>query len=132
MNIRYIVACLAVWAFFFVYEGFLHEGILQPFYKETSDVWRTPMAMQERMVWMVVSQGLVAFLFGAIFTKGYERLGIWEGARYGWWIGLLFAAGTIMWYVVLPVPAMLAAGWCVGTLVETTIAGIILAAIYRP
>ena len=132
MNIRYIVACLVVLAFFFLYDGIFHGQILRPFYEETADVWRTCPGMQARFLWMILAQGLTAFLFGLIFTKGYEHLGIAEGARYGWLIGLLFAAGYIIWYVILPVPGILVVAWSIGTLVEATLAGMILAAIYRP
>lgn len=127
MNRRYILACLAVLVFIFAFDCLLHQVLLKHFYMEQPDLWRT----EPEMTWLILYQILFAFLFGFIFTKGFENRGITEGARYGWWIGLLLAPLNLMWYAVLPLPPMLIVGWCVGGLVEWTIAGMILAAIYR-
>jgi len=128
MNRRYILACLAVLLFMFGYECLLHRVLLAHFYMELPDLWRN----QPEMTWLILYQIFFAFLFGFIFTKGYENRGIAEGARYGWWIGLLLTPLNLMWYAVLPLQPMLIVGWCVGGLIEWTIAGMILAAIYRP
>lgn len=132
MNRRYIIACIATWIFMFGYEWVLHGVVLKPLYMETSDLWRTDTAMCEHFHWLVFGQGIFAFLFGYIFTKGYEGRGIWEGARYGWWIGLLMAAPNLVMYAVQPLPPLLIVGWSVGGLIEGTLAGMVLAAIYRP
>ena len=132
MNPRYIIASLAVWVFMFGYEWLLHGVILEPFYLETPDLWRTCAAMGNHFHWLVLGQMIFAFLFSYIFTKGYENRGIAEGARYGWWIGLLLAAPNLIMYAVQPLPALLVMGWSVGGLIEGTLGGMVLAAIYRP
>jgi hypothetical protein len=132
MNPRYIIACIATWIFVFVYEWLLHGVILQPLYMETPDLWRTQADMCNHFQWLVLGQIIFVFLFGYIFTKGYEGLGIAEGARYGWWIGLLLAAPNLVMYAVQPLPPLLVIGWSVGGLIEGTLAGMVLAAIYRP
>src|SRR5262245_1590449 len=96
---------------------------------ETADFWRTQDDMSNHMHWMILGQIIFAFLFCYVFTKGYENRGIGEGARYGWWIGLLFAAPNLIMYAVQPLPPILYVGWAVGFLIEATIAGMIRAAI---
>jgi hypothetical protein len=132
MNKRYIIGCLAVWAFFFLSDGLLHGCLLKPFYDQTADLWRPEKEMCSKMPWIIAYEGVLAFLFGFIFTKGYERKGLGEGARYGWWIGLLFSASNLMWYAILPIPGTLALSWAAGMLAQLTLAGIIFAAIYKP
>lgn len=132
MNRRYVLACIATWIFVFFYEWLLHGVILEPLYLESSDLWRTQTAMTEKCHWMMLGQGIFVFLFGFIFTKGYEGRGIWEGARYGWWIGLLLAAPNLVMYAVQPLPPLLIVGWSIGGLIEWSLAGMVLAAIYRP
>ena len=68
-----------------------------------------------------------------MFTKGYEDKGLAEGLRYGVFIGLLvFVGRNLIVYAVQPVPAKLVIAWICGGIVELAIAGIIVAAIYRP
>ena len=116
----------------FCYDWLIHGVVLEHLYMETSEFWRTSEDMESHRHWMVLGQAIFAFLFSYVFTKGYENRGIGEGARYGWWIGLLFAAPNLIMYAVQPLPPILFVGWSVGLLVELTIAGMIVAAIYRP
>ena len=132
MNPRYIIACIVVWAFMFFFEGCFHGKILDPFYQATANLWRTPTDMQASFHWLVAGQMIFAFLFGYVFTKGYENKGVGEGARYGLLIGLILAPANMVMYAVQPLPVALVAAWCVGGVLELAAAGMILAAIYRP
>lgn len=132
MNRRYILASLAAWFVIWTVDGILHGMILKPFYMETSEFWRSQAEMEEKFPWVIVGEGIFAFLFTFVFTKGYENRGIGEGARYGWWIGLLLATLNLIFYAVQPLPAKIFLAWSVGDLVKLTLAGVVVAAIYRP
>ena len=55
-----------------------------------------------------------------------------KALRYGILIGLLFVGNNLIMYAVQPLPAKLVIIWIVGGIIEAAIAGLILAAIYRP
>ena len=132
MNRRFIIASLSVWAFIWLFEGVFHGIILNPFYMETAEFWRPRQEMDDRCVWLILGEGIFSFLFTFIFTKGRESRDIGEGARYGWWVGLLLASLNLVMYAVSPLPVKLLVAWSLGVLVKTTLAGTIAAAVYRP
>ena len=133
MNVkRFVPGCLAVFVFIFVYEWIVHDKLLRGLYEQTPALWRTKAEMQERMVWLVGGQLALAVLLSYIFTKGYENRGPAEGVRYGVLMGLLMTAGNLIMYAVQPISLALLAAWTVVGLLETIVAGLILAAIYQP
>jgi len=73
----------------------------------------------------------MAFFFVFIFTRNYEGLGIAEGVRYGFYIGLLVAAIQLGSYAYLPVPFMIVACWMVASLIQGILVGAVTAAVYR-
>jgi hypothetical protein len=133
MNVkRFIPACVVVFVFIFFFEWLFHGVILAGIYAWTPQLWRTEEAMLGLFQWLVIGQILFSIMISFIFVKGYEDRGIGEGVRYGIIMGLLFMAPNLIMYAVVPYPKRLIAYWIVGGFVEMIIAGIILAAIYRP
>lgn len=115
--------------------GFLVHGIwLDETYSSLSGtVFRPEPEINSTLWMMVVSSAVYVFLFCYIFTKGYEGKGIGEGLRYGLLMGLFVSVPmSLDNYVVYPVPVNLAVTWFVTGIVNFAIAGVVLAAIYKP
>lgn len=129
---RFVPAILAVFTFVFFYEWILHGYFLAGLYENTPDLWRTKAEMPRYMIWLMLGQLIFTIMFCYIFLKGYENKGLMEGVRYGILIGLLFIGPNLIFYAVQPLPVNLVVYWCIGGLVETIIAGVILASIYKP
>ena len=133
MNIkRYIISSIVVAAFVFVYDWIFHGMCMKDIYMATAYLWRPKEVMMQYMPWMTLGQVSFAFIFSYIFLKGYENKGIMEGVRYGLLIGLLFVPATLIDYAVLPYPPKLIIYWDIGTFIELSLAGVILAKVYRP
>jgi len=132
MNIkRFILASLAAYIFIFLFDWGFHGILLDSIYKDTSYFWRTKEETQLYMHWMLFAQLLLAFIFTWIFTKGYENKGIPEGFRYGFMVSLLFVPSILINYTVIPYPPNLILLWVIGTFVELSLAGGIIAGIYK-
>ncbi|MBM2830598.1 MAG: hypothetical protein HW411_1388 [Gammaproteobacteria bacterium] len=129
---RFIPAIIAVFTFVFIYEWILHGYFLTGLYESTPALWRTKTEMPGYMMWLMFGQLVFSVMFCFIFLKGYENKGPMEGVRYGILIGLLAIAPNLIFYAVQPLPGILVVYWCIGGLVETIIAGVILASIYKP
>ncbi len=129
---RFGLSCLAVFAFVFFYEWIFHGVILKETYRQTASLWRPESDMESYFIWLTLGQLLFSVLFCVIFLRGYKNEGLAEGARYGLLIGLIFNAPNLIFYAVQPLPGMLVVEWCVGGTLEIAIAGVILAAVYRP
>jgi hypothetical protein len=56
-----------------------------------------------------------------------------QGLRFGLYVGVMMGAlDSLVYYVVLPIPAALAVGWFVAYVVVALAAGATVGAIYRP
>ncbi len=134
MNVqRFAIGSVVVFVFIAVYEWIFHGILLHDMYMQTVSLWRSEAEMQSNFHWLVLGQLFLAVMFCFIFTKGYENKGLAEGLRYGVLIGLLvFIGRNLIMYAVQPLPAKLVIMWIVGGIIEMAIAGLILAAIYRP
>lgn len=132
MNIkRYVIAGIAVFATFQVCDMIIHGRILMKDYEALASMWRPDMMS---LMWIMWITGLIlSFLFAFVFVKGYEARGMLEGVRYGLVIGLMMnGVGAFNQYVLFPIPFVLAVKWFVFGMIEFILAGLVVAAIYRP
>ncbi len=113
----------------FIFNGLVMTGA----YKATASLWRAPEEMNKfrPILWLV---GLVwCFFFVLIFGKGYEGKGVMEGVRFGLYIGVFsgFSMGFGS-YSTMPITLGIAFSWFLITIVESIVAGILAAMLYKP
>ena len=131
---RWVMAGVAAFAVMFVLDFIAHGKLLMGLYEQTASVWRSKGQSHEMMWLMMLGTLLFNLVFAWIYTKGYEatKSGLGQGLRYGFLIGLLYSIPFVsIWYVVLPVPFALAAGWVGSGLVDCLAAGAVVGLIYR-
>src|SRR5438132_11816718 len=118
---RWLLASVAVFVVIGVLEFLVHGVLLSGLYKQTASVWR-PEAEMRQMMWIFWAGYLVfAPFFALIYVKGYEKgkPGLGQGFRYGLYVGaMLSVMSSFVWYVILPIPPVLAFYWFLATLVE--------------
>lgn len=136
MNTKQLaLASLAVFVVFFVVDGIVNNVLLADLYKQTASVWRPESEIQGNMWLMWLGTLILAPLFVLIYTRGYEasKPGLGQGVRYGLIVGVLLSVPQgLVWYAVLPIPAVLAVWWFVAGMVESIAAGAATGLIYRP
>lgn len=125
MNKRTVFGIVAVFIAWQVLDFVLHGLILGSTYQETASLWR-PMAEMKMGLMRVV--GLVAAVCFVCLYAWLVRPKSWaSGLSYG----LIFGAGTGVsmgfgTYSVMPLPQSLAVAWCVGSIVEAAVAGLLV------
>ena len=132
---RWALATVGAFAAIFATDFLIHHVWLGDFYGAHAQWWRPAADMEAMRGLMFVSQALLAALLTFIYMKGYEpaKAGVGQGFRFGVLMGLLLAVpSTLMHIVVYPYPATLVLSWLIGTLVEVTLAGIMIGYIYKP
>ncbi len=129
---RFVLASGSVFLFIFTYEWIFHSVVLKEVYQQTANLWRPESDMKFYFIWLTLGQFLFSMIFSLFFLRGYENKGLMEGVKYGAMMGVFFCAPNLIWYAVQPLPGSLVAQWCLGGLIEITLAGAILASIYRP
>jgi hypothetical protein len=132
---KLLTATVVVFVLQFVFEYVIHNMILKSTYASLSHLWRTPEQMKQ-LCWIMMA-GYVVFApaFSWIYAKGYEKGkdGFGQGLRYGITMGLILAVfPSMVWFVVLPIPANLAYQWASFGLTMYTVIGVVVGLIYKP
>jgi hypothetical protein len=125
----FLLASLCVFVTVEILDYLIHSVILMPTYESLKHLWRPDM---ESKMWIVVLVALIwSVLFTLIFIKGYEGRGWLEGVRFGLLIGLFWAIPMAYGsYAMYPIPYSLALQWFLYGLVESILAGIVVALVY--
>ncbi len=131
---RWLLASVGVFVVIAVMESFIHGVLLSDMYRATASVWRAKPEMQQ-MMWIFWAGYLVfAPFFALIYVKGYEKgkPGLGQGIRCGLYVGaMLSVMQSFGWYVILPIPFVLAFYWFLAILVEFIAAGAAAGLVYR-
>ncbi len=129
---KFILSCVSVFAFIFLFDWIFHDYVIDDLFEDSASLWRPDSEVLSYLLWSIFGKILLSVLFCLIFLHGYENKGLGEGIRYGLLIGLLLTAPLFMFFSMQPIPANLFIAWLIGGVIEIVIAGMILAAIYRP
>ena len=136
MNLKRVcILSLVLFAAYTTMEFMVHGWLLADMYKDTSSVWRQDPEMKSLFWLMLLGQLFFAKFFAVVFTQGYEKgkPGLGQGLRCGLIFGLLLApVNSLIWYVILPIPVILAVYWFAAGFVEMTVLGLIAGTVYKP
>ena len=131
---RWGLATLAGFVVVSATEFVIHHQWLGPFYMAHAEWWRPEAEMKGLMPFMCLAQLSLAALLALVYTKGYEskKGGVGQGVRFGLLLGLLLTVpANLLNYVIYPYPTSLLMSWVIGGLVEATLAGAAIGAVYR-
>jgi len=128
---RFFVASLVIFVAVQAMEILINGVLMKAAYDSLSSLWRPD--MKSKMWVMYIMGVLISLLFTYIFIKGREGKGISEGVRFGIiiWLFVSVPMNLTMW-VLLPIPYIFILRWTLYALLEMLIAGILVAAIYKP
>jgi quinol-cytochrome oxidoreductase complex cytochrome b subunit len=128
---RLLPAALAVYVAVQAIDFVLNMLFMKSANEQLKSLWRPDMA--SKMWLMYVFGALVALLFTYIFVQGREGKGQAEGVRFGLIMWLFITVPmNVAWWVMLPIPHFVLVRWILFGLLEMLVAGILVAAIYKP
>lgn len=131
---QWLLASVAVFAVIGVLEFLVHGVLLSDLYRQTASVWRAETEMRQMMWVFWVGYLVFAPFFALIYVKGYEKgkPGLGQGFRYGLYVGAMWSVmSSFGWYVILPIPLVLAFYWFLAMLVELILAGVAAGLVYH-
>lgn len=133
MNInRLLIAIVVIYFVSYGIATLVAEVIFASQFGEFNSVMRPEAQSGLYLVAMLAGYLVMTTLFCFIFTKGYENKGLAEGARYGLLMGILLASIDWNYAISLPLPMSTVVLNTLLSLLIWVIAGLILAAIYKP
>ena len=131
---RLALAAAAAWIVDAVYGFIVYGNVLSSEFARYPGVYRPMESQGAYMPFLFAGILLAMFVASYIYAKGYEGgNGIQEGMRFGVLIGLLMIGyDGLVNYAILNVGRRLAGSTAIAGLVEWTIAGIVIGAVYKP
>jgi hypothetical protein len=129
---RLLLAIVAAFAIVFGTDFLIHGFWLTPDYEATKQLWRPESEMQTHFHWMLIAQFLCAATFVIIWAKGFAGRDIATGITFGLLMGLFQGIWTIINYVVMPLPGVLATKWLLAGVLQCVLLGIVTSLIYKP
>ena len=129
MNKRVLLSGLAVFILWALLDFIIHGLILRSAYASTPSLWRPMAEMKMGLMYVTVFIAAMVFasLYGFVGNKNL-RTGLKFGLLYGIGVGVGMGYGT---YSVMPIPYYMALTWFLGTVVEATLAGLLVGKIIR-
>src|SRR4030095_8877913 len=116
---RFVLACLAVFGFVFLYNWGLHGVLLKDTYAKTASLWRPPSEMGTYFFWLLAGQLIMSVVFCLIYTRAESRKqAVGFAAGYGIAIGVMGAGQNLILYAVQPMPFNLIGAWIIGAIVQ--------------
>jgi len=135
MNVqRAVVTGIVLIILFAAIEFVVHGVMLHDMYMQTASVWRTEGQMKELMYMMLIGEAIFAFFFAVIFAVGYDtsKPASGQGFRFGLLMACLIAPfSALSWYVILPIPGILAVYWFIADFITMIVLGIVAGLIYK-
>lgn len=129
---RLLIAIVVIYLLLFGLAMLFYEVLFASQFEPMRALMRPDHELSANRPWSMLAYLVQVAIFCYIFTKGREGGGLAEGVRYGVLVGALLAAVEFVWLISLPLHLATAALVALVSLVMWTIAGAVLAAIYRP
>lgn len=120
-----IWAVIAVFITWSILDFLIHGVLLKSTYQETANLWRPEDEMN--MPLMSIVTLVFSICFVTIYSYLIEPKSLWLGIKYGLILGI--ATGVSVGfgsYCYMPIPLSLAVSWFLASLVEISLAGIIV------
>jgi len=129
---RFFFAFIAAFIFLFVF-GFLWYGtLMHGAHREVPTLLRPEAAFQSYFGWLALGQFVMAFFFTLLCARYVPDGRAGAGALLGILVGLVYAGPHLISFAVQPLTFKILCGWIAGAVIQFTVAGAIVGAIYKP
>ena len=130
MKKKTLLSGLAVFVLWSLLDFVIHGMILKSTYASTTSLWRPMAEMKIGLMYVTVFIAAMVFasLYGWFVGNKSLRTGLKFGLLYGIGFGVGMGYGS---YAVMPIPYSMALTWFLGTVIETTLGGLLLGTIIK-
>jgi hypothetical protein len=125
MNKRIVFGILAVFVAMQLLDFVLHQVLLASTYQATASLWRPKEEMKMGLMLVVGFVATVCFvcLYAWLVRPKSWAAGLSYGLIFGVGTGFSMGFGT---FCVMPIPESLANAWCIGSVVNAAVAGLLV------
>jgi hypothetical protein len=128
---KFFMSFVAAFGFIFVF-GFLWYGkFMHGVHQEVPALWRPEADFGSHFSWLVFGHIVMAFFLTLLCAKFVPAGGAGACAKLGLLVALIYVGADLITFAVQPLTTKILCGWIVGHLVQFTIAGAVIGAIYK-
>jgi len=128
---KFFIAFVAAFGFIFVF-GFLWYGkVMHGAHQKVPVLWRTEADFGGHFSWLVFGHIVMAFFLTLLCWKFVPAGGAGPCATLGLFVALIYVGVDLIWFAVQPLTNKILSDMIVGDLIQFSIAGAIIGAIYK-
>jgi hypothetical protein len=129
---KFFIAFIAAFVFLFFF-GFVWYGMMmQGAHYEVPTLLRPEADFKSFFPWLVLGHLVMALFFTMLCVRFVPAGGVGATAMLGLLLGLVYAGPHLISFAVQPLTTKILGGWILGAIIQFTIAGAIIGAIYKP
>ena len=129
---KFVFAFLGAFVFLFAFGFFWYATLMHDVHREVPTLLRPEADLKNYFVWLAVGQFVMAFFFTLLCVRYVPNGRAGGGAMLGLLVGLVYAGPHLISFAVQPLTFKILFGWIAGAVIQFTIAGAIVGAIYKP
>ena len=129
---KFFFAFVAAFVFLFAFGFLWYATLMHGAHREVTTLLRPEAELGSYFGWLALGQFVMAFFFTLLCTRYVPSGGAGAGALLGLLVGLVYAGPHLISFAVQPLTFKILCGWIAGAVIQFTIAGAIVGAIYKP
>jgi magnesium-transporting ATPase (P-type) len=128
---KFFFAFIAAFIFLFAFGFLWYATLMHDVHREVPTLLRPEADLGNYFVWLALGQCVMAFFFTLLCARYAPAGRAGAGAMLGLLVGLVYAGPHLISFAVQPLTFKILLGWIAGGVIQFTIAGAIVGAIYR-
>src|SRR6188472_4803166 len=129
---RFFFAFIAAFVFLFVFGFLWYATLMHDAHREVPTLLRPEADLKSYFKWLALGQFVMAFFFTVLCARYVPAGRAGAGAMLGFLVGLVYAGPHLISFAVQPLTFKILCGWIAGAVIQFTIAGAVVGAIYKP
>ena len=129
---KFFFAFVAAFVFLFAFGFLWYATLMHGAHREVTTLLRPEAELGSYFAWLALGHFVMAFFFTLLCTRYVPSGRAGAGALLGLLVGLVYAGPHLISFAVQPLTFKILCGWIAGAVIQFTIAGAIVGAIYKP
>jgi hypothetical protein len=129
---KFFFAFVAAFVVLFVFGFVWYATLMHDAHREVPTLLRPESDLKNYFGWLALGHFVMAFFFTLLCVRYVPSGPAGAGALIGLLVGLVYAGPHLISFAVQPLTFKILCGWIAGAVIQFTVAGAIIGAIYKP
>src|SRR5215510_13103345 len=129
---KFFIAFIAAFVFLFVFGFIWYGNLMHGAHQEVTALFRPEAEFKEHFPWLILGEIVMAFFLTMLCARFVPAGGVGSGAMLGLLVALVYTGVHVIDFAVMSLTTKILFGWIVGAIIEYSVAGAIIGAIYKP